>query len=65
MHREIGSLVTNVEMLNREMKELKADVRELREDFAKVKGGGRVMLGLAAFFGSGLTWVATQIFGKH
>ncbi len=65
LNREIGSLLTNVEMLNREIKELKTDVRQLRDDFAAVKGGSRVMLGLAAFLGSGLTWGLTQLFGKH
>lgn len=65
LHREIGSLLTNVETLNREMKELKADVRQLREDFAAVKGGSRVLIGISAFLGSGLTWGLTQFFGKH
>ena len=65
LHREIGSLLTHVETLNREMKELKADVRELRDDFAKVRGGGRVLIGISAFLGSGLTWGLTQLFGKH
>jgi outer membrane murein-binding lipoprotein Lpp len=65
LHREIGSLITHVETLNREMKELKTDVKQLRDDFAAVKGGSRVMLGMAAFLGSGLTWGLTQMFGKH
>jgi predicted RNase H-like nuclease (RuvC/YqgF family) len=65
LHREIGSLLTHVETLNREMKELKTDVRQLRDDFAKVKGGGRVLIGISAFLGSGLTWGLTQLFGKH
>lgn len=65
LHRELGSLITHIETLNREMKEVKTDVRQLRDDFAKVKGGGRVLIGISAFLGSGLTWGLTQIFGKH
>lgn len=65
LHREIGSLLTHVETLNREMKELKADVKEMRNEFASIKGGGRVMIGIAAFLGSGMTWGLTQFFGKH
>jgi len=65
LEREIGSLITQIEVLNREMKELKADVRELREEFSSIKGGGRVMMGIAAFLGSGMTWGLTQLFGKH
>lgn len=65
LHRDIGSLIAQVEGLNREMKELKTDVKQLRDDFAAVKGGSRVMLGLAAFLGSGLTWGLSYFFGKH
>lgn len=65
LHREIGSLLTHVETLNREMKELKADVKEMRDEFASIKGGGRVMIAIAAFLGSGMTWGLTQFFGKH
>lgn len=64
LEREIGSLITQIEVLNREMKELKADVRELRDEFSSIKGGGRVMMGIAAFLGSGLTWGLTHFFGK-
>jgi predicted RNase H-like nuclease (RuvC/YqgF family) len=65
IHREMGSLIAQIEVLNREMKEMKTDVRQLRDDFAAVKGGSRVLIGMAAFLGSGLTWGLTQLFGKH
>jgi hypothetical protein len=61
----MGSLIAQIEVLNREMKEMKTDVRQLRDDFAAVKGGSRVLIGMAAFLGSGLTWGLTQLFGKH
>lgn len=65
IHREIGSLLTHVETLNREMKELKADVKEIRDDFNAMKGGSRVMMGIAALLGGGLTWGLNHFFGKH
>lgn len=65
IHRELGSLVAQVETLNREMKELKADVKEIRDDFSAVKGGSRVMMGIAALLGGGLTWGLNYFFGKH
>jgi hypothetical protein len=65
LHREIGSLITHVETLNREMRELKVDVKQMRDDFAAVKGGSRVLIGISAFLGSGLTWGLTQFFGKN
>jgi hypothetical protein len=65
LHREIGSLITHVETLNREMRELKVDVKQMRDDFAAVKGGSRVLIGISAFLGSGLTWGLTHFFGKH
>jgi hypothetical protein len=65
IHREMGSLITHIETLNREMRELKVDVKQMRDDFAAVKGGSRVLIGMAAFLGSGLTWGLTQMFGKH
>jgi hypothetical protein len=63
-HREIGSLLTHVETLNREVKELKLDVREIRDDFNAVKGGSRVMIGIAALLGGGLSWALNHFFGK-
>lgn len=65
IHREIGSLLTQVEVLNREVKELKGDVKQFRDDFAALKGGGRVMMGLAAICGSGITYVVSHFIGKH
>ncbi len=64
IHREIGSLLTHVETLNREVKELKLDVREIRDDFNAVKGGSRVMIGIAAVLGGGLSWTLNHFFGK-
>jgi hypothetical protein len=64
IHREIGSLLTHVETLNREVKELKLDVREIRDDFNAVKGGSRVMIGIAALLGGGLSWALNHFFGK-
>jgi hypothetical protein len=64
LHREIGSLLTHVETLNREVKELKLDVREIRDDFNAVKGGSRVMIGIAALLGGGLSWALNHFFGK-
>jgi hypothetical protein len=63
-NRELGSLLAHIEMLNCEMKELKKDVRELRDDFSAVKGGSRVIIGLAAIFGGGMTWALNHFFGK-
>jgi hypothetical protein len=65
LHREIGSLLSQVEVLNREMKEIRGDVRSLRDDFSSIKGGGRVMMGIAALFGSGFTWALSNFIGKH
>ena len=64
IHRELGSLLAQVETLNREMKELKTDVREIRDDFNAVKGGSRVMIGIAALLGGGLSWGLNYFFGK-
>jgi predicted RNase H-like nuclease (RuvC/YqgF family) len=64
VNRELGSLLAHVETLNREMKELKTDVRELRDDFNAVKGGSRVLIGLAAILGGGMTWALNHFFGK-
>jgi hypothetical protein len=57
-------LLTHVETLNREVKELKLDVREIRDDFNAVKGGSRVMIGIAALLGGGLSWALNHFFGK-
>jgi chromosome condensin MukBEF ATPase and DNA-binding subunit MukB len=65
IHRDIGSMEAQLQTLNREMKELKDDVRAIREDFAQVKGGWRTLIGIAALLGGGVSWAATTFFGKH
>jgi hypothetical protein len=63
LHKAIGSLLAQVETLNREMRDVKADVKVVRDDFASLKGGARVMMGISAVAGSGLTWALTRLFG--
>ena len=53
------------QILQREMQELKSDVRQIRDDFAAVKGGGRVFMGIAALLGGAVTWGLGKIFGSH
>lgn len=53
-----------LEVLNREMRDLKNDVRQIRDDFAQVKGGWRTLIGIAALLGGGVSWLATHFFGK-
>jgi chromosome condensin MukBEF ATPase and DNA-binding subunit MukB len=65
IHRDIGSISAQIEVLNREMRDIKSDVKQLREDFAAVKGGWRTLIGIAAILGAGVSWLANYVIGKH
>lgn len=65
VQRDLGNMEAQLATLNREMKELKDDVRKIREDFAHVKGGWRMLIGIAAILGGAVSWAASHLFGKH
>lgn len=56
------SVVTDVRM---ELRQVIANQAAMKEDFDKVKGGGRVLIGMAAILGGGVSWVASRFFGGH
>lgn len=64
IHQDMGSVKAQLEFLNREMKELKSDVRCIRDDFAQVKGGWRTLIGVAAILGAGVSWIANHFFQR-
>jgi hypothetical protein len=64
MHQDMGSVKAQLEVLNREMKELKTDVRQIRDDFSQVKGGWRTLIGVAAILGAGVSWIANHLFQR-
>jgi hypothetical protein len=64
LNQDMGSVKAQLEFLNREMKELKNDVRCIRDDFSQVKGGWRTLIGVAAILGAGVSWVANHLFQR-
>ena len=64
MHQDMGSVKAQLEVLNREMKELKTDVRQIRDDFSQVKGGWRTLIGVAAILGAAVSWIANHLFQR-
>jgi hypothetical protein len=64
LNQDMGSVKAQLEFLNREMKELKNDVRCIRDDFAQVKGGWRTLIGVAALLGAGVSWVGNHFFQR-
>jgi hypothetical protein len=64
LNQDMGSVKAQLEFLNREMKELKNDVRHIRDDFAQVKGGWRTLIGVAAILGAGVSWVGNHFFQR-
>mgnify|MGYP003658759070 CR=1 FL=1 len=64
LDQDMGSVKAQLEFLNREMKELKSDVRCIRDDFAQVKGGWRTLIGVAAILGAGISWLGNHFFQR-
>ena len=46
------------------MRDVKNDVRQIRDDFSQVKGGWRTLIGLAAILGGGVSWLANHLMSR-
>jgi len=44
---------------------MREDLREIKTAFHEMKGGSKVVLGLAAITGSGLTYLVNWLAGKY
>lgn len=62
--RELGELSARVTAIERDMKCMRSDVREIRDALLTLRGGKRVLIvviGAAASLGAGLaTWLPSQ-----
>lgn len=65
IQRDLGNMEAQLATLNREMRDVKETLQKIRDEFAQVKGGGRVLMGLAAFLGGLVTWGLSKLFGGH
>lgn len=63
--RDIGKLEAQVETLTKLVAELGGEVKQLREEFAQVRGGWKAVITLAAMAGGALSWLSTYFLGKH
>lgn len=63
--RSMGKLEAQVEALTETVKIMGTDVRELREEFAQVRGGWKAVITLAAMAGGALSWLTSYFIGKH
>ena len=65
--RELGELSARMTVLEREMKELRADIKWMRDTVQQTKGGWRTiafLISAGGFTGAVLTWVAHNVMGK-
>jgi len=62
--RDFGRLESDVLALKSLMEEIKADVKELKQAQAEMTGGTKVLLGIAALLGAGLSQVVGWLIGK-
>lgn len=65
IQRDLGQIEAHLATLQREMKETRADVRSIRDEFAQVKGGARTLIGVAALIGGAISWALSHIFGAR
>jgi hypothetical protein len=63
--RNIGELTADVRTLRDTVAELRAEIKHLREEFSQVRGGWKVVVTMAALAGGGLSWLTTTFVGKH
>ena len=61
INKQIGRLEANVEELQRQMGELRQDVKDMSAVVTKWKGAGALLLILGASFG----WLLDIIFGRQ
>jgi len=61
INKQIGRLEANVEELQRQMSELRQDVKDMSAVVTKWKGAGALLLILGASFG----WLLDIIFGRQ
>lgn len=59
-NKQLGRLEAQVEVLQRQMEELRADVKNMSNVITKWKGAGVLLLILGASFG----WIVDLIFNK-
>jgi hypothetical protein len=62
--QEFGKLQATVTALERDMSEMRADVRVIRDAITEARGGWRTLLmvgGAAATAASGLTWLLNHV----
>ncbi len=56
------SVITDVRM---ELRQVSANQAAMKADFDQVKGGWRVLIGVAAVIGGAVSWIASKIFSGH
>lgn len=62
--RDFGRLESDVLALKSLIEEVKADVKELKQAHAEMTGGTKVLLGIAAICGAGLSQALAWVIGK-
>lgn len=65
--RELGELSARMTVLEREMKELRADIKWMRDTVQQTKGGWRTiafLISAGGVTGAVMTWIAHHLMGK-
>jgi uncharacterized protein YlxW (UPF0749 family) len=65
LERDMGRMEAEIKGLKRSLDEMRDDLREIKTAFHQMKGGSKVVLGLAAITGSGLTYLINWLAGKY
>jgi uncharacterized protein YlxW (UPF0749 family) len=65
LERDIGRMEAEIKGLKHSLDEMRDDLREIKTAFHQMKGGSKVVLGLAAITGSGLTYLINWLAGKY
>jgi hypothetical protein len=63
--RDIGKLEAQVETLTMLVSEMGREVKQLREEFAQVRGGWKAVITLAAMAGGLFSWATSYFIVKH
>tara|TARA_R110000868_G_scaffold269827_1_gene529235 strand:- start:1176 stop:1403 length:228 start_codon:yes stop_codon:yes gene_type:complete len=65
MEAQLEAMTTVITDVRMELRQVSANQAAMKADFDQVKGGWRVLIGVAAVIGGAVSWITSKIFSGH